>query len=92
MATAWVERRLAATLATDVVGCSHLVEQDEASTLAALKTLRREVIHPLLVEGHGRGHILRARPRDVVSTLSRETLSQVLDKDAEVVFYCYGKF
>lgn len=54
MATAWVERRLAAILAADVVGYSHLVEQDEAGTLAALKTLRREVIDPLLAEHHGR--------------------------------------
>ncbi|WP_046868391.1 adenylate/guanylate cyclase domain-containing protein [Microvirga massiliensis] len=54
MATAWVERRLAAILAADVVGYSRLVEQDEAGTLAALKVLRREVIDPLLAEHHGR--------------------------------------
>ena len=54
MATAWVERRLAAILAADVVGYSHLVEIDEAGTLAALKALRREVIDPLLAEHHGR--------------------------------------
>ena len=54
MATAWVERRLAAILAADVVGYSHLVEMDEAGTLAALKALRREVIDPLLAEHHGR--------------------------------------
>ncbi|WP_262300077.1 tetratricopeptide repeat protein [Microvirga sesbaniae] len=54
MATAWVERRLAAILAADVVGYSHLVEQDEASTLSALKALRREVIEPLLAAHHGR--------------------------------------
>ena len=54
MATAWVERRLVAILAADVVGYSHLVEKDEAGTLVALKTLRREVIDPLLAEHHGR--------------------------------------
>ena len=54
MATAWVERRLVAILAADVVGYSHLVEMDEAGTLAALKALRREVIDPLLAEHHGR--------------------------------------
>ena len=54
MATAWVERRLAAILAADVVGYSRLVEQDEAETLSALKALRREVIDPLLAEHHGR--------------------------------------
>ncbi len=41
---------------------------------------------------YGRGHIPGAHLRDVVITLSKETLSQVLDKDAEVVFYCYGKY
>ena len=54
MATAWVERRLAAILAADVVGYSRLVEQDEAGTLSALRTLRREVVDPLLSEHHGR--------------------------------------
>src|SRR5687767_1280359 len=54
VATAWVERRLVAILAADVVGYSHLVEKDEAGTLAALKALRREVIDPLLAEHHGR--------------------------------------
>jgi class 3 adenylate cyclase len=41
MVTASVERRLAAILATDVVGYSHLVEHDEAGTLSALIALRR---------------------------------------------------
>ena len=54
MATAWVERRLAAILAADVVSYSHLVEQDEAGTLSALKGLRCEVIEPLLAVHHGR--------------------------------------
>src|SRR5215203_1916687 len=54
MATVWVERRLVAILAADVVGYSHLVEKDEAATLAALKSLRSEVIEPLLAEHHGR--------------------------------------
>src|SRR5215212_5372854 len=49
-----VERRLAAILAADVVGYSHLVEQDEAGTLGALKALRRDVIDPLLSENQGR--------------------------------------
>ena len=54
MATAGVEWRLAAILAADVVGYSHLVEIDEAGTLAALKALRREAIDPLLSDHHGR--------------------------------------
>ena len=34
MATAWVERRVAAILAADVVSYSRLVEKDEAETLS----------------------------------------------------------
>ncbi|MEK0082203.1 adenylate/guanylate cyclase domain-containing protein [Benzoatithermus flavus] len=48
------ERRLAAILAADVVGYSRLIEADEAATLALIKSLRREVIDPLLAEHHGR--------------------------------------
>jgi TolB-like protein/class 3 adenylate cyclase/Tfp pilus assembly protein PilF len=54
MADAHPERRLAAILATDVVGYSRLIEQDEAATLAALKELRQQVIDPLLAEHKGR--------------------------------------
>jgi len=54
MAIAWVERRISAILAADVVGYAHLVEQDEAGTLSALKGLRCEVVEPLLARHHGR--------------------------------------
>jgi adenylate cyclase len=54
MTAASVERRLAAILATDVVGYSHLIEQDEAGTLSALKAIRRDVFDPLLSAHHGR--------------------------------------
>jgi adenylate cyclase len=54
MASRRAERRLAAILAADVVAYSRLVERDEASTLAAIRDLRREVIDPLLAEHHGR--------------------------------------
>ena len=49
-----VERRLAAILCADVVGYSRLVERDEAGTLGTLKSLRRDVIDPLLARHHGR--------------------------------------
>ena len=49
-----MERRLAAILATDVVGYSRLMEADEAGTLAALKSLRSELIDPQIAEHHGR--------------------------------------
>jgi adenylate cyclase len=54
MADARVERRLAAILAADVAGYSRLMGVDEEGTLAALKTLRRELIDPRIAEHHGR--------------------------------------
>ena len=51
------ERRLAAILAADVVGYSRLIGQDEAATLARLKTCRRDVVDPQ-VAGH-RGRIVK---------------------------------
>ncbi len=49
-----MERRLAAILAADVVGYSRLMGKDEAGTLAALKTHRRELIDPKITEHKGR--------------------------------------
>src|SRR5215212_7723419 len=54
MATAQVERRLAAILAADVVGYSALMERDEDRTLARLKALRKELTDPLIAEHRGR--------------------------------------
>ncbi len=48
------ERRLVAILAVDIVGYSRLIEADEASTLAAIKTWRSEIFDPLLNDYHGR--------------------------------------
>jgi len=48
------QRRLAAILATDVVGYSRLMQQDEAGTLATLKTRRVEVLQPLVARHRGR--------------------------------------
>src|SRR5262249_6097061 len=47
-------RRLAAILAADVVGYSRLMERDEAGTLATLKTMRKDVIDPVLEKHDGR--------------------------------------
>ena len=41
-----VQRKLAAILAADVVGFSRMMGEDEAGTLAQLKTLRREIFEP----------------------------------------------
>jgi adenylate cyclase len=49
-----VERRLAAILAADVAGYSRLMGEDEAGTLARLRTYRRELIDPQIAEHKGR--------------------------------------
>ncbi len=49
-----MDRRLAAILAADVVGYSRLMEADEAGTLAALKSHRKNLIDPTVAEHHGR--------------------------------------
>ncbi len=49
-----VKRRLAAILAADVVGYSRLMGEDEAGTLARLKSLRKELVHPKITGGGGR--------------------------------------
>src|SRR6516164_6565070 len=54
MADERVERRLTAILAADVAGYSRLMGADEEGTLAALKTLRREIADPKIKEHRGR--------------------------------------
>ncbi|WP_287308023.1 adenylate/guanylate cyclase domain-containing protein [Mesorhizobium sp.] len=49
-----IQRRLAAVMAADVVGYSRLMETDEAGTLAALKSRRKQVLQPLVARHHGR--------------------------------------
>ena len=49
-----VERRLAAILAADVAGYSHLMGEDEVGTLARLRTHRRDLIDPKVAEHKGR--------------------------------------
>lgn len=47
-------RRLAAIMVTDIVAYSRLIEADEARTLAAIRTLRSEVVDPLIADHRGR--------------------------------------
>ncbi|MCH7776478.1 MAG: hypothetical protein IH878_08055 [Gemmatimonadetes bacterium] len=49
-----MKRRLAAIMATDVVGYSRLIRADEEGTIAALKALRADLIDPKIAEHHGR--------------------------------------
>ena len=54
MAETRAERRLTTILAADVVGYSRLMAADEAGTLDALKTHRRELVEPKTAEYNGR--------------------------------------
>ncbi len=54
MARQGVERRLAAILSADVVGYSRLMGEDEAGTLAQLKTHRAECVDPEIASHGGR--------------------------------------
>ena len=54
MAEERLQRRLAAILSADVVGYSRLMGIDEAGTLARLKSMRRELIDPLVAAHSGR--------------------------------------
>ncbi len=54
MAEERVQRRLAAIMAADVVGFSRMMGEDEAGTLAQLKTLRRELFEPKTTQFGGR--------------------------------------
>jgi TolB-like protein len=48
------QRRLAAVLATDVVGYSRLMEEDEAGTMSTLKARQKEVLQPAVRRHEGR--------------------------------------
>ncbi len=52
-----MERRLAAILATDVVGYSRLMENDDEGTVATLKERRKTLFEPAI--GQHRGHIVK---------------------------------
>jgi len=54
MAEERAQRRLAAILAADVVGYGRLMQADEAGTLAALKSHRKDILQPLIAKHHGR--------------------------------------
>src|ERR1700747_70286 len=54
MAEEHAQRRLAAILAADVGGYSHLMGADEEGTLARLKAHRRELVDPKIAWYHGR--------------------------------------
>ncbi len=49
-----MERRLAAILCADMVGYSRMMSGDEAGTLTALKSIRRDIIDPTISAHRGR--------------------------------------
>ena len=49
-----MDRRIAAIVIADVVGYSHLLETDEAGTVAALKDCQEDVFKPLVTRNKGR--------------------------------------
>jgi len=49
-----MQRKLAAILAADVVGYSRLMSEDEAGTLSALRSRRKEVLEPAVAQRYGR--------------------------------------
>jgi len=49
-----LQRKLAAILSADVVGYSRLMGIDEAGTLAGLKSMRRDLIDPVIAAHSGR--------------------------------------
>jgi len=54
MAEERMQRKLAAIMATDVVGYSSLVRADEEGTISRLKSLREDLIDPLIASHDGR--------------------------------------
>lgn len=73
----------------------YFVEGAPKIDAATAKELHDRGVHFVDVRSavaYGRGHIPGAHLRDVVITLSKETLSEVAAPDAEVVFYCYGRY
>ena len=86
-----MERRLAAIMATDVVGYSRLIRADEKGTIAALQALRAELIDPKIAEHHGRivklmGDGMLAEFASVVDAVrtAEETQRAVAERNAEL--------
>jgi class 3 adenylate cyclase len=71
-----MERRIAATLAADVVGYSCLMESDEAGTIAALKARGNSVLAPRVFRRRGRVCRADAPARGIASERFRCSVSR----------------
>src|SRR5258707_1204322 len=98
MAEERAHRRLAAILAADVVGYTHLMERDEAGTLAVLKARRSQVLQPLVSKHRGRivklmgGGALSVRPD--IAPMSKPSIAVLpftnLSGDASQDYFSWG--
>jgi adenylate cyclase len=84
-------RKIAAILVSDVAGYSRLAGADEDRTLARLRTLRSDLIDPLISVHHGRivkrtgdGSIIEFRSVVDAVRLAIEAQSAMVDRNAEV--------
>ena len=84
-------RRLAGILAADVVGYSRLIGADEPGTLQAFKTIKVELIDPMIATHHGRlvkttGDGFLAEFSSVVDALhyATEVQAQMAERNATV--------
>jgi class 3 adenylate cyclase len=90
-------RKLAAILVADIVGYSRLAGADEDRILARLRTLRSDLIDPILAVHHGRvvkrtgdGAIIEFR--SVVGCVPGVPGCPSLTRQAFVIPRTYGKF
>ncbi len=84
-------RKIAAILVSDVVGYSRLAGADEDRILARLRTLRSDLIDPLISVHHGRivkrtgdGSIIEFRSVVDAVRLAIEVQSAMVERNAEV--------
>ena len=84
-------RKIAAILVSDVVGYSRLAGADEDRILARLRTLRSDLIDPLISVHHGRivkrtgdGSVIEFRSVVDAVRLAIEVQSAIVERNAEV--------
>jgi adenylate cyclase len=75
-------RKLAANLVADIVGYSRLAGADEDRILARLRTLRSDLIDPILAVHHGRV-VKRTGDGAIVSSAASSTRCATSKRDAQ---------
>jgi adenylate cyclase len=64
----------------------------DASAAKALHEKGVRFIDVRTALAYSRGHIPGAHLLDVAITLTKEKLARIVERDSEIVFYCYGKY